>query len=353
MRRFSVIRMGVVAGALALVAVSCGGSAGAETPTSRPAGASGSMPGTAEPSVSQGLARASLPAGTVVSTAPQPQLRDAIGIGMMSGQLVVETPQSILVVDQATGTVTEEIPMPDLPQINGFLLTDGALWILDHDAGKVVRVDPTSGEVVAEIVIGGRAVSLLETPEGIWAGSAHVTPQTLSLIDPATNSVTRTLELGAFPVYDGQHLWFGRDETGAASTIRQVDPATGEIVSSIDLDGAEGCYLGGRFPDVVWSWCFEPWPTDTDATRLDLADGVVATTIPLDGSGGLVGVTDAHSWFFSDRSGDVVLLRVDNRTNAIEAAFNYEMGPNTIVGEALWIVDLDAGEVRVVELPAD
>lgn len=292
-----------------------------------------------------------LPAATVVSSAPQPALQEAVYITFTGEAFAAETPQSILVVD-STGTVTETIPIPSVPQINGWLLTEDSLWVLDHDRGVVLRVDRASGEVVADIPIGDRAVNLVGTPEGIWAGSAHGLPEYVSLIDPDTNQVLRTIELGAFPVFDGDHLWFGRDETGWDVTVRQVDPATGAILASIDLRGAEGCYLGGRFPDVVWSWCFDPPPDDTEATRLDLDASAVAASVPLGAAGGLVGVHENTSWFVAEPpDGSPRLVKIDNAANAIVATYALASDtPLTIHDGALWMIDKEAGTLTRLEL---
>lgn len=328
----------VTAGSLGLVA--CG------SPVGPPAG------GLEPLSAASDVAVMALPSPSLVAESSQPALREAIGIGVMSGELVVETPNALLVLDASSGIVTEEIPLPELPQINGMLLTADSLWVLDHDNGKVVRVDRGSADVVAEIDIGGRAVSLLATPEGIWAGSAHVVPESVSLIDVETNDITRRIELGAFPIYADDHLWFGRDQTGWDSTVRKVDPRTGEVVGSIDLDGAEGCYLGGRFPDAVWSWCFDPPPDDTDVTRLDVEGLGVSATQPLGAAGSLVGVHEEHSWFSAEPAdGSLRLVKMNNASNVVETVYSRgSVVPITMHDGALWFLDPEGGTLGRLRL---
>lgn len=225
------------------------------------------------------------------------------------------------------------------------------MWVTDHDAGIVVRIDRESGEEGERIDIGGRAVSLLETEEGVWAGSGHDAIWSVKLIDPATNDVTRTLERGALPGYGLGSFWFGRNQFDQSGTVRRVDPVSGEDLAEIPLASAkEGCYIGGAYPEAAWGFCFLP-NEPTIATRLDLGAGKVAATVPLDGDGGLLGVAGEYSWFDSGGLGVLPyrLLRVDNATNQVDRVYA-EPGEVAIVGEVLWMLDREAGELRTVPL---
>lgn len=296
-----------------------------------------------------------LPEGDVVAGLDSELLGATSGIWVFRDEFAFETADTVAIFDIGSRQVVATVPLPEVEQINGVSVSEDSVWVLDHDAGRVVRVDRSTGEEVAAIDIGGRAVSLLQSPHGIWAGSARVLPEYVSLIDPASNEIVRTVELGAFPKYADGHLWFGRDETGGDFTVRKVDPESGSIVESIDLDGAEGCYVDGEFPDVVWSWCFEPPPDpETVATRLDVSGMAVSATVPLGGAGGLVGVTQKHSWFFADRDGEIVLLRLSNDTNAVDAAFGIgPTDPYAIADGFLWVIDRAQGELRVIPLPSN
>jgi streptogramin lyase len=72
---------------------------------------------------------------------------------------------------------------------------DGSLWIGHHVASKLRRVDPHTLEMVAEL-------PLEADPRGLAFGGGQLwvtTENTLLSVDPATNEVTRTIELGSFP----------------------------------------------------------------------------------------------------------------------------------------------------------
>jgi hypothetical protein len=87
-------------------------------------------------------------------------------------------------------------------------------------------------------------------------------------------------------------------------------------------------------------------------TRLDLSASRVAASIPLDFAGGLLAVAGDHSWFFEDRGGVPVLLLVDNESNEIRQVWETDPEqPYAVVGDVMWAVDRDAGELRMVQLP--
>jgi hypothetical protein len=320
----------------------CGAASVSDATTLAPAPSTADVtfPASEAPPAVQGL-----PAGRLIPGVDAQLLRETLGLWVYGSELMFETADAVGIFDTEAERVVASFPLPDVAQINGLLLTRDSLWVLDHDRGRVIRMDRSTGEELAAIDVGGRAVSLTPSPEGIWAGSAHVMPESVALIDPATNRILRRLEVGAFPSYGAGGLWFGRDEAGQDGTVRELHPTSGELVSSIELGDAEGCYLGGSFPDVVWSWCFEPPPLNTEATRLDLAGSSVSATVPLGAPGGLVGVHEDASWFVAEPpDGSLRLLKVENATNLVEATFGLEGGTLMAMHDgALFLIDREAG----------
>ncbi len=264
--------------------------------------------------------------------------------------LILETPESIGVLDLRSVTVTATVPRPDVSQINAALFASDSIWVTDHDGNAVLRLDAETGRTLARVEIEGQAVSLLDTEEGVWAGS-DVYPASVSLIDPATNRTVRKLELGAFPAYGLGSLWFGRNEIEVSTAVRRVDPVTGDVLSTIEMvGGQQGCYVGGSFPDAAWSWCFERL-RDTVPVRLDVETNKTVATVELGSGGGLIGVAGDTSWFFADPKNGLPprLVRVDNETNAIDRVYVNPVW-STIAEGKLWLVDAKAGELQSIAL---
>ena len=320
--------------AAALLLVGCGAAAApSEPPQPRDA---------ASAAASAQIVSNPLPEGTLIGTLPS-DLAEPLGLHVLADGLAVETVAEIALLRTDSSEVTERIRLPEVAQVNALLLTQDSLWVTDHDNGAVIRVDRATSDELARIELPrGRAVSLVEADGLIWAGGGHELPEFVMGIDPATNEPVRTIEQGAWPTSDGEFLWFGRDADHVASTVRKVDPGSGDVVSDIDLAGAEGCYVGGSLPDVMWSWCFEPWPDNTVAARLEPAAARVAAEVPLGGSGGLIGVADGSSWFFADRSDGLVLLKVPNETNEITDAWALSASSAWVIHkDTLWLLDLE------------
>jgi DNA-binding beta-propeller fold protein YncE len=316
---------------------------------STPAAAAVPSPASAAPATPlPTLASRELPAGEPLATLSDGGSAEGCGTPGRD-EFAIETKKEVHIVDVATGCRVATVPTPKVEQINGLHITDDSVWFLDHDNGRVLRVDRTNGKVVARIPVGYRAVSIIKTAEGIWAGSGHQEPEMVSLIDPATNTVKRRIEQGAFPVAALGSLWFGKDEHTLTHSVRRVDPATGKVIATIDMESrADACYVGGRFPDAVWTWCFDGI-NPTIAARLDVERYKVAATVPLGGYGGYVGSSDSASWFFVE--GPNRLVRIDLATNTIDRVYAPPDGAyTTIVGDWLWVIDVARRDVRRIPL---
>lgn len=111
----------------------------------------------------------------------------------------------------------------------------GGVWVTEADLNKVVRIDPATNEVVAEIALDG-------LPQGIAVGFGSVWVATsdppdganggVSRIDPATNAVVKTIlvpNLPEFVAIGAGAVWTSSNN----GTIAEVDPQTNQLVGSI------------------------------------------------------------------------------------------------------------------------
>ena len=273
---------------------------------------------------------------------PEEVLRSAIALWRHGTEVGIETADELAIVSVGDTITVERIPLPVVPQINAILFNDESVWVTDHDGGKFLHVSRDTGELLATVESPkGKAVSMIETEHGIWAGSGHTIPEGVGLIDPDTNTMGMRIDEGSFPAYGEGSLWFGRGRARVALNIRRIDPITGDIESTIALNGAQGCYIGGRFPDAAWTWCFEPgiW---TEMARLDVTAAEMSDSrVPLDGGGGLVGVVGDHSWFvFEPVPGSMTIRIVSNDTN--ELVEDIDLPPSALVSvgdEGSWMLD--------------
>jgi streptogramin lyase len=130
------------------------------------------------------------------------------------------------------------------------------LWQLA--GGRIQKVDPRSGQVVATIPAPahGRDSGLTWAEGTLWVGEYRA--RRIHQIDAETGAILRTIESDRFVTgvsWVNGELWHGTME-GEHSDLRRIDPETGEVlerlempagvaVSGLEADGAGVFYCGG------------------------------------------------------------------------------------------------------------
>ncbi|HYN69777.1 MAG TPA: hypothetical protein VEX41_06180 [Candidatus Eisenbacteria bacterium] len=259
----------------------------------------------------------------------------------------------------------------------------GSMWV-KRDDGNVVRIDPTSHELLAtvdaDITNPGLCQGIGSDETSIWACSGP----DIVRIDPATNEVVDVVQ--AHKIYVQGRLvsaagrvWILNGENG--DRLVGVDGATLEAGDPIALDAA--CYDLAVGAGAVWAACpssnlvlrIDPvsatvtarievespymvtvgadaaWAaTPTGIARIDLDDHGVRSVAMESAPGGEAGIwADASSVWV--RTADVFLIRVDVATlQIIEIITDPERGAGDVVGldGSLWASDFING--RVVHL---
>jgi streptogramin lyase len=185
----------------------------------------------------------------------------------------------------------------------------GSVWAHDDDARRLIRYDPSSRRVVAQLPTGDGASALVEQGGLIWIVNHR--DGTLERIDPATNSITPLSKLpGDAPermVFAAGSLWV----TGRGTDLLRVDPATGAVQATIEL-GAGGIDVRAAGGSV---WIAAPTAAD-----------------------------DLRGNPFLER-----VLRIDPATNAIaetlRATGRVTVNGTAVTGTAFWIADTEHGRL--------
>lgn len=172
-------------------------------------------------------------------------------------------------IDPATNEVTESIPVDGLPE--WVAIGDGSLWI--GLPGAVQRVDPETGQVIAEIRGAGGVLTF--TADAVWAVASATS---IARIDSSTNELVATVSLGlpdggyiiGGPVGTANAVWviaaLESDAAGVASgELLRIDPNTNSVVARIDLEVASSALAVGDGAAWVARW-------DADRTYLTRID---------------------------------------------------------------------------------
>jgi DNA-binding beta-propeller fold protein YncE len=120
----------------------------------------------------------------------------------------------------------------------------GSLWVANHDARTVTRIDQASGRVVADIPVPSEPHRVAYGAGAAWVGNWH--DNSVSRIDPATNRVVGS------PIPIGDHhagnlvvgaggVWVTSDYRVDAAAedvvVVRIDPQTNQAVETIAVGG--------------------------------------------------------------------------------------------------------------------
>ena len=207
---------------------------------------------------------------------------------------------ALLRIDPVAGKVVASIPVGLQPL--GVVVTAGSVWVADEHSEAVTRVDPKTNRVVATITIGqpGAAGPQIMTagPGGVWVDVDNM--DEVVRIDSATNTVGLRVPLDGPVASDGSQVWIGVDGPNGLAEVIRVDPVTGEVITTVQLD-TEG--IGGIAVGLG-----SVWVTSGGLTRIDEATGRVVGRLDTGGDGGNVIVAGGAVWVAAD--GQPYVLRV-------------------------------------------
>ncbi|MGH2488506.1 MAG: hypothetical protein ACRDFR_02655, partial [Candidatus Limnocylindria bacterium] len=130
----------------------------------------------------------------------------------------------------------------------------GAVWVVSAETEPaIVRIDPESNEVVAQIPVPGRGCNgATASPDAIWACASDG----IARIDPATNTVTTVVDVSTFGqarlAFGAGSVWiFARLGDGVtADAVVRIDPATATVTATIPMDRPLGTMAFGF--DALW-----------------------------------------------------------------------------------------------------
>jgi ABC-type transport system substrate-binding protein/DNA-binding SARP family transcriptional activator len=146
----------------------------------------------------------------------------------------------------------------------------GSIWVAEPDAGEVIRIDQSSGNL-ERIPVGGTPSALAAGGSAVWVTS--VPGAVVKRIDPATNAVTRSIDLGgarASAIAFGFGLLWVADTTD--ETLLGFDPVTGALKAPISLD---------LQPEALVVGAGALWVSDYDAGLVARIDAHSGGSIPI------------------------------------------------------------------------
>lgn len=212
----------------------------------------------------------------------------------------------------------------------------GSIWISNGSEGEppaVRRLDPDTMEVTATIDLGGEkdvfppdAYGAAYSVQGVWVPLAS--QKSVVLIDQATNSVSRRIEVDATPyglVEDGDSLWI--TDLGNSEVLR-IDIPTGEERLRVSIPAPTWIASG---PEGLWV----PEHETGFVTRLDPVTGEELARVQV---GGRPGILLGLGSVWAGSGNEKTVSRIDPTTNAVVATIALPAHPSgaATAGGSVW-----------------
>ena len=250
----------------------------------------------------------------------------------------------------------------------------GSIWIADHHANAVSRIDPVAMKELARIKLPGGGTGpgwFAITPDAIWV--TNQTGRGLSRIDPATN--TSELRVGQWPTCGAPAFFEGVIYQASCDTdmIMAID-ATSNAVTDLDAAGhttvgvvdgeliasgpdglsrfrpSDGSFapIGGCCGFAVGYDDAAVWLLDDKAIhRVAIADGHAMLDLPVDGDA-VVSVAGDHAWVTVNGGGvSEVAIATGTMTRILRPG--RASVAREIDGE-LWVTSFDQSTITRVRL---
>jgi streptogramin lyase len=144
------------------------------------------------------------------------------------------------------------------------------VWVTRPNAGEVVRIDPLTNEIVAEIPLEGFPQGIAVGFGSVWVAASDPPDGAnggISRIDPRSNEVVRTIlvpNLPEFVATGAGAVWV----TSNNGTIAELDPRTNQVVATIRITegGRTIVAVGGG---AVWAAEISGPGEDASVVRID------------------------------------------------------------------------------------
>lgn len=193
------------------------------------------------------------------------------------------------------------------------LVTQDAVWVSSTKPFAVLRIDPATNKIVANIRIPGEACSGLASGFGsIWAPICGKKPA-LVRIDAAKNSITATLPISPAGEEGGiatsnDSIWMVTDKAG---TLNRIDPSTNSVRKKISIP--PGSYNPIFSDGIVWVTGIEK----NVLTAVDANSGTVLDSISVGLKPRFLTAGAGSIWTLNQGDGSV--SRVDEKSRQVIA----------------------------------
>jgi DNA-binding SARP family transcriptional activator/DNA-binding beta-propeller fold protein YncE len=279
-------------------------------------------------------------------------------------------PDSVALIDPQRSRVVGHVLVGRRPV--ALAIGHRSVWVANTDDGTVSRIDLDRREVIRTIGIGAPAIDLAVATDAVWV--ANGSDGTVSRIDPTADAVVATIdlrgssELAWNPSYavdaDDDSVW---DGWGTHHVLR-IDPATNELSATIDVGGVPvGVALGDEalwvvtiaeralriephtnaataevpigYPVALTTGKQAVWVSDSNGQvwRINPDTGTVTHTTPVGRA--LVGLCATDGAVFAANNADGTVIQIDPQDGRVVGVIPVGHAPTDVASRdgAVWV----------------
>ncbi len=225
------------------------------------------------------------------------------------------------------------------------LVTDNAVWVASTKPYAVLRIDPTTNEIVATVTVSGEACSGLASGFGsIWVPVCGKNPA-LVRIDAAKNTISATLQIRPAGPEGGiatseDSVWIVTDKNG---TLTRIDPSVNHVRQRISIPS--GSYNPLFSNGIVWVTGVE----SNVLTAVDAGTGKVLESVSVGSKPRFLTAGGDSIWTLNQ--GDGTVSRVDEKSRQVIATIQVGIpGAGGDIGygaESVWATVFDIPLSRI------
>jgi ABC-type branched-subunit amino acid transport system substrate-binding protein len=264
------------------------------------------------------------------------------------GRLWVAGDETVSVVDPGSLEIVEVVVTD--ARASDLAAGEGALWLLDGEVGVLLEIDPVYAAVTARIELPrsalsesteGRPAAVAAGMGGVWVvGGSTI----LLRLDPATGEVAAEIDLG-HPL-NGVAVGAGAvwAISGPDATVVEVDPQQDALVAEIPIAALPGS--ASPFPIAVTVGEGSVWTLNGNTatvTRIDPEVRGVTATIPIGVGRNPTALVAGSGAIWVANAADGTLARIDAGTHAVSSVL-VGSSPSDVAfaAEGVW-VGVEAG----------
>jgi serine/threonine-protein kinase len=224
--------------------------------------------------------------------------------------------------------------------IAGVSVGDGSVWVCNPWTGAVLRIEPTSGRVVARIAVGGHPGAIAFGGGRVWVADRRAGG--ITVINAAGN---RVFARGVPPESTPLRLAFGAGalwvSSASSGMLHRINPATLEPSARIRVGrGPAGVTVGGGLVWVANS-------RSKTVTRVDPSiEAVLGDPIRIGGRPGGIDAGTDSIWVADAADGTVSRIDIESgKLHGDPISVGPDPGAVAVGGEAVWVANNGDGTV--------